>query len=63
MGKRPYTLYLYWEDETKTNTHHTKKLKFNTVEEAVEYAKTLEYRFDWTVFDEEENIVADKGDE
>lgn len=63
MKKRPYTLWLYWEDEVKLSTHHSKKLKFNTVEEAVNYAKTLQDEIDWAVFDEQENIVADKGDE
>lgn len=62
--KKPYTLYIYWEDEVKLNTHHQVKLKFNTTKEAVMYAKELldPKTYDWTVFDENGEIVADKGE-
>ncbi len=62
MKKRPYALWMYWEDAVKLGTHHSKTLKFNTIEEAVDYAKTLQDEIDWAVFDEQHEIVANKGD-
>ena len=64
MKKRPYTLFIYWEDEVKLGTHHSRKLKFNTVEEATDYARTLDQDiFDWAVFTETNEIVADKSED
>ena len=63
MKKRPYALWMYWEDEVKLGTHHSRTLKFNTIEEAVDYAKTLQDEIDWAVFDLAGDIVASKGDE
>ena len=63
MKKRPYSLWMYWEDEIKLGTHHSRTLKFNTIEEAVDYAKTLQDEIDWAVFDEQKEIVANKGDD
>ncbi len=64
MKKRPYTLWIYWEDEVKLGTHHTRILKFNTVEEATNYARALDQDiFDWAVFTENDEIVADKGED
>jgi hypothetical protein len=58
MKKRPYTLmYQLWD------INRTKYKKFLTVSDALAFIKTLSPDDDWAILNEQNEIVANKGDE